>query len=183
MVITEEKMDKRCGVLLLILISLGAMGCQDKDTRAELEAMKAQAELEKMNKAVVMRWFNEVNKGNFETLYAEIFAPDCRHYIPPNSEPLSFEEYKPMARQIYVSFPEISHTMEDIVAEADKVVAKILVHTVHSGEFFGIPPTGKELEWTSIAIFQLAEGKIQARWEIADVNGILQQLGAGMNRD
>jgi steroid delta-isomerase-like uncharacterized protein len=97
--------------------------------------------------------------------------------MAPNAEPLSFEEFKPMAKAIYDAFPVIEHNVENIVAEGDKVVATILVHTVHQGEFAGIPATGKTLEWTSIAIFQVKDGKIQARWEIADILGLYEQLG------
>jgi steroid delta-isomerase-like uncharacterized protein len=170
-------MKKLCLILPVALVLCYLIGCQDKEALAELEAMKAQAEVEEQNKAAVLRWFREVSRSNFESLYEELFAPDCKQYMPPNAEPISFEHYKPMAQQIYDAFPEITHTVDEIVAEGDKVVAKILVHTVHKGEFFGIPATGKDLEWASIAIFQLSEGKIKARWEIADVLGIMQQLG------
>jgi len=169
---------KKIYMFLPLALIMGFMaGCQDRDALTELDAMKAQAELEEQNKATVLRWLNEVSKSNFDSLYEELFAKDSKQYIPPNADPLSFEEYKPMAQHIYTAFPEITHTVDEIVADGDKVVAKILVHTVHEGEFFGVPATGKHLEWTSIAIFQLLEGKIKARWEIADVTGILQQLG------
>jgi len=141
------------------------------------EEMKAQTEVEEQNKAIVLRWFGEVSKSNFESLYEELFASDCKQYMPPNAEPVSFEDYKPIAKQIYNTFPKITHTVDDIIVEGNKVVAKILVNTVHAGEFYGIPATGKELEWTAIAIFKLSDGKIKARWEIADVLGIMQQLG------
>ena len=164
-------------VVFSILILCFMVGCQDKEAMTGLETMKAQAALEEQNKAIVLKWFGEVKESNFESLYEELFDADSKQYIPPNAEPLSFEDYKPMAQNIYNAFPEITHTVDEIVAEGDMVVAKILVHTVHKGEFFGIPATGKDLEWTSIAIFQLSEGKIKARWEIADILGIMEQLG------
>ena len=170
-------MKKLFAIFPLVMLLCFTIGCRDKEAMAELEEFRAQASLEEQNKAVVLRWFSEITESNFETLYEELFAADCKHYIPPNAEPLSFEAFKPMAQQIYVAFPEITHIVDEIVAEGDKVVAKVLVRTVHKGEFYGIPATGKELEWTSIAIFQLSEGKIKARWEIADVPGIMHQLG------
>lgn len=170
-------MKKMFTILPLVLILCFVAGCRDKAAMAELEKLKAQNAVEEQNKAVILRWFSEVNKNNFESLYEELFAADSQQYIPPNAEPLSFSDYKPMAQQIYDAFPEITHTVDDIFAEGDRVVAKIIVHTVHDGEFFGVPATGKNLEWTSIAVFQLSEGKIRARWEIADILGIMQQLG------
>ncbi|MFZ2055243.1 MAG: ester cyclase [Candidatus Aminicenantales bacterium] len=163
-------------IALVVLLCL-AFGCQDKEAVAELEKFKAQAEIEEQNKAIVLRWFEELSKSNFEALYEELFAPDRKQYMPPNAEPMSFEDYKLMAIGLYNAFPEIEHNVEDIVAEGDKVVAKILVHTVHQGEFAGIPATGKELEWTVIAIFQISDGKIKTRWEIADILGLYEQLG------
>jgi steroid delta-isomerase-like uncharacterized protein len=173
----EDIMNKLRTIFLWVLVPGFMFGCQNKAAMSELEKFNAQTEVEKQNKAIVLKWFSEVNKSNFESMYEELFAADSKQYIPPNAEPLSYEDYKPMAQQIYTAFPEITHTVDDIVADGDKVVVKVSVNTVHKGEFFGIPATGKELEWTSIAIFQLSEGKIKARWEIADVLGIMEQLG------
>lgn len=84
-------------------------------------------------------------------------------------EPMSFEEFKQVVKQLYNASPKITHTVDDMIVEGDKVVARITAHTVHEGEFLGIPATGKTLEWSAIAIFQLSDGKIKARWEIADM--------------
>jgi steroid delta-isomerase-like uncharacterized protein len=170
-------MKKPVTPIVLVALLCLAFGCQDKEAMAELEKFKAQAEIEEQNKAIVLRWFGELSKSNFEALYEELFAPDSQQYIPPNAEPMSFEEFKPMAKGLYDAFPEIEHNVEDIIAEGDKVVAKVLVHTVHQGEFAGMPATGKALEWTGIAIFQIKDMKIQARWEIADILGLYEQLG------
>lgn len=173
-------MKKLRMIIPLALILCVMVGYQDKETLAELEELKAQAKIEEQNKTIVLRWFGELSKSNFEPLYEELFSPDSKQYMPPNAEPLSFEDYKPMAKKIYDAFPEITHTVDDIIAEGDKVVAKILVHTVHEGEFAGIPATGRELEWAAIAIFELSDGKIKARWEIGDILGLCQQLGMGL---
>jgi steroid delta-isomerase-like uncharacterized protein len=157
-----------------------SMACQDKAAMAELEAMKARATLEERNKALVLRWFEELSESRFESLYEEVFSPDSKQYMPPNAEPVSFEEFKPLAAETYKAFPLIDHRVEDIIAEGDKVVAKVLVHAVHGGEFAGVPATGRALEWTAIAIFQIKDGKVEARWELADVLGIYEQLGLGL---
>jgi steroid delta-isomerase-like uncharacterized protein len=170
-------MKKRRAIFPLTVLLCLAFGCRDREAAAELEKFKAQAEIEEQNKAIVLRWFSELSKDKFESLYEELFSPDSKQYMPPNAEPLSFEEFKPMAKAIYEAFPVIEHNVENMVAEGDKVAATVLVHTVHEGEFAGIPATGKKLEWTSIAIFQIKDGKIQARWEIADILGLYERLG------
>jgi steroid delta-isomerase-like uncharacterized protein len=166
----------------LKIITLAAMlgfsfACRDKAAMAELEAMKAQAALEEQNKSLVLRWFGELSESRFESLYEAVFSPDSKQYMPPNAVPLSFEEFKPLAAETYKAFPLIDRRVEDIIAEGDKVVAKVLVHAVHGGEFAGVPATGRTLEWTAIAIFQIEDGKVTARWEIADILGIYEQLG------
>lgn len=97
--------------------------------------------------------------------------------MPPNADPLGFEEYKPMAKRIYEAFPHITHNLEDIIAEGDRVAAVIRVQTQHEGEFAGIPATGRDLEWTAIAVFRVVDGRIMARWEIGDILGLYGQLG------
>jgi steroid delta-isomerase-like uncharacterized protein len=170
-------MKKLCLIWSLPLILCFLFGCQHKEAMAELDAMKTQARIEAQNKGIVLRWFGEVNRNNFEELYDELFAADSKQFLASSSVPLSFEEYKPIAKRVYEAFPEITHTVNAIIAEGDKVAAKILVQTVHEGEFAGMPATGKNLEWTAIAIFQISDGKIKARWEVADILGLYQQLG------
>jgi steroid delta-isomerase-like uncharacterized protein len=170
-------MKKLYMILPLALILCFMFGCQDKEAMAELEEFKAQAEIEEQNKATILRWLNEVNESNFDTLSEELFASDSKQYMPPNAEPMSFEEYKRIVKQFYKAFPKTTHTVDDIIVEGDKIVTRFTAHTVHEGEFAGIPASGKELEWTAIAIFQLSDGKIKKRWEAYDGLGWMQQLG------
>jgi steroid delta-isomerase-like uncharacterized protein len=169
-----KKVVTSIGLLALFCL---VFSCRDKEAMTELEKFKARAELEGQNKAIVLRWFKELSKDNFGSLYEELFSPESKQYMPPNAEPMSFEEFKPMAKALYQAFPVIEHSVVDIVAEGDKVAATVLVHTIHEGAFAGMPGTGKKLEWTGIAIFQIKDGKIQARWEIADILGLYEQLG------
>jgi predicted ester cyclase len=102
--------------------------------------------LEERNKSLVLRWFKELSESRFESLYEEVFSPDSRQDMPPSAEPVSFEEFKPLAAETNKAFPLIGHRVEDIIAEGDKVVAKVLVPAVHGGESAGVPATGRALE-------------------------------------
>ena len=86
-------MKKLSMILPLPLILCFLFGCQDKEAMAELEEFRAQKEVEEQNKAVVLKWFRELSESNFKSLYEELFSSDSKQYIPPNAEPLSFEEY------------------------------------------------------------------------------------------
>jgi len=152
------------------------VGCQDKEAMAELEEFKAQAEIEAQNKEVVRNYIKEMDKKNFE-IYSEAYAPDAKGYFPSNSsEPMSVEQAVPMAKSFYAAFPDFSHSIEELIAEGDKVILRAIDRGTHQGEFNGIPATGKKIEMGVIVIFKFKEGKIVEAWEEADMLGMMQQL-------
>jgi predicted ester cyclase len=79
---------------------------------------------------------------------------------------------------LHTAFPDFHITIEDIIAEGDKVVTRMLFHGRHQGPFFGIPPTGKYVEWCAIRIYRIADGKLVETWAMQDRLGLMQQLGA-----
>ena len=163
--------------VILPLVLCFTVSCQNKQSMAELEEYQARSENEKKNMEVVRRWIEEVNVENFEVLYEELFSKEFRHYVPSNAEPKSFEDYKEIGKHIYPAFHNLSHTIEDIVAKDNKVIARMTARATHGGDFYGIPPTGNKLEWSAIAIFELSEEKIIARWEEVNLFDLYQQIG------
>ena len=153
-------------ILLLLSFLFVLMSCHHK-----------QADMEQKNLEIVRRWIEEVNVNNFEVLYEELFAKEFRHYVPSNSEPKSYEEYKEIGQHIYPAFHDLSHTIEDLIAKDNKVIARMTAKAIHGGDFYGIPATGNKLEWSAIAIFELSNGKIIARWEEVNVFDLFQQMG------
>ena len=75
------------------------------------------------------------------------------------------------------AFPDLTLTVEDIIAEGDKVVVRFIGRGTHKGDLGGIPATGAKTEAGAIEIFHIVDGKIVEVWEISDRLGILQQLG------
>jgi steroid delta-isomerase-like uncharacterized protein len=177
----EEKgggtMKKLLMILPLSLILCFMVGCQDKEAMAELEAMKTQAEVEERNKALVLKWCEEQDKGNLE-IFLEIFAADFLYYDPSNSpNPMSKEETYEFLVEGSKLFEEVNHKIEEIIAVNDKVIVRTTSSITHEGEFQGIPATGKEVEFSTIAIFQIRDGKVIEVREEADKLGWFQQLG------
>lgn len=130
------------------------------------------------NKAIIRRFFEEfVNKGD-ESVVDELIAEDIVDRDPqaPNIPP-GPKGVKQLFADRRLAFPDLSVTVEDLVAEGDKVVHRSTVTGTHKGEFMGIPPTGKPISFGSIAIFRIEDGKIVERWGEADVMGMMQQLG------
>src|SRR5919201_628052 len=76
------------------------------------------------------------------------------------------------------AFPDLHWTVEDLIAEGDKVVSRYTCRATHQGELMGIPATGKVVTWTCILISRFAGGKCVEEWEEADMLGLFQQLGA-----
>ena len=134
-------------------------------------------ETEELNMSIVYKWLTEINKGNFEVLFDELWTEDCKQYFNSSSEAVEYDDFKQMIHNLYTEYPVIHHEVHDIIACGDKVVAKFSAKVHHDTIMFGVPATGKEIEWSAIAIFQLSNGKIQTRWEQTDLLGMYEQLG------
>jgi predicted ester cyclase len=86
-----------------------------------------------------------------------------------------FKQFFPM---LYAAFPDWHATIEDVIAEGDKVVHRIKGGGTHKDEWMGIAATGKQVTTTGILIYRIDNGKIVEEWLQYDVLGVMQQLGA-----
>ena len=78
---------------------------------------------------------------------------------------------------LLAAFPDISFTVEDMIAEGDKVVTRWTMNATHKGQFGGIPPTGKRVSITGVDISRIVTGKFVESWMYSDRVGLMQQLG------
>jgi steroid delta-isomerase-like uncharacterized protein len=132
------------------------------------------------NKAVVRRYFEEAwNKMNLDVV-DEIIAPDLLDHEVDGSQqksgPGDVKRY--LTRYYHNALPDVRMTVEDQVAEGDKVVTRITVRGTHQGELLGVPATGKRIEVTGISVDRIEGGKIVEGWVSWDRLGLLRQLGA-----
>ena len=129
------------------------------------------------NLAIVHRYLDEVvNTGNLDAA-RNLFADDhVAHYA---GFPVlhGHDDWKQLTSMSYTGFPDTYTTFEDEMAVGDKVVVRYLVSATHKGDFMNMPATGKQVKYTGIAIFRIANGKIAEQWQEADVVGLMQQLG------
>ncbi len=79
---------------------------------------------------------------------------------------------------MFAAFPDSNMTIDDTVAEGDRVVSRFTVRGTHRGEFQGIPPTGKQVTITGIAISRIEGGRVVEDWEELNMLGLMQQIGA-----
>lgn len=128
------------------------------------------------NKTVVARFYHEVVNGGNLALADELMAHDfIEHGNPAGS---GIEGFKQFVSGLAAAFPDLRITIEDMIAEGDKVVARVTVRATHKGTFMrSIRPTGKEVTFTGVDIFQIGDGKIIGRWNQRDLLGLLRQLG------
>ena len=164
-------------VILLVFLLCFTLGCQDKEAMAELEEMKAQAEVEEKNKELARKMMEAWGKGDFVS-YKELLAPDFVFYFPSNSSnPMSQEELIEFAKMYRKAIADISWSMEELIASEDKVIIRFIEKGTHVGEFMGIPATGNKYETSGIGIIRIENGKIVEMREEFDMLGLYQQLG------
>jgi predicted ester cyclase len=84
----------------------------------------------------------------------------------------------PAARAMLTAFPDLHVTIDDQIAEGDKVVSRVTFHGTHQGEFAGVAPTYKSVRFTEIFIYRLEAGKLAERWSVYDRASLLHQIGA-----
>jgi steroid delta-isomerase-like uncharacterized protein len=130
------------------------------------------------NKALVQRFFEEVfNQKRLDRADAFV-APDyLDHAAVPGQGP-GLEGAKQQRWGMYfAAIPDLHATIEDLVAEGDKVVVRYTVEGTQQGELLGFPPTGKRFRVSAICIYRMAEGKVAENWEQTENLGLMQQLG------
>ncbi len=129
------------------------------------------------NKAIVRRWVEAFNEGNLDAVDELVTDSYVRH--DPNSpEVRGPEEEKRLISMYRSAFPDLRFTIEDMVAEDDKVAMRVGMSATHKGELLGIPPTENRLSLTAMEIYRLREGKIEEQWVNVDTLGMMQQIGA-----
>ena len=135
--------------------------------------------LSETNKTVSRRLFEEVwNKGNLAVLN-ELIANDHVNSGPGTLPglPTGPEGAKQFVMMYRNAFPDTHFTIDEQIAEGDKVVTRWTAHGTHKGELLGIPATGKSSTVTGISVDRIVNGKIAESWGIFDQFGMMQQLG------
>jgi steroid delta-isomerase-like uncharacterized protein len=133
--------------------------------------------IEEENKAKQHRVFEEaLNKGNMAVVDEVIDT----NYVSesPQGVVKGTEAMKQGFANLRNAFPDIAFTVKDMIAEEDKVVSRVTCQGTHNGEFMGIAPTGKKMSINGIIITRWVDGKEVEAWEVIDMLGMMQQLGA-----
>jgi steroid delta-isomerase-like uncharacterized protein len=131
------------------------------------------------NKSIVRRWIEEGwNKGNVGVV-DQFYAADVVQHDPGSPAPVtSSAALKQYVGVFLTAWPDLHFTIDDLIAEGDKVLWRFTGRGTQTGPLMNIPPSGKVGEATGMALFRLADGKIAEAWVNYDMLGLLQQIGA-----
>ncbi len=131
------------------------------------------------NKRIVRRAFESMSEGR-EAFLAEhdrIYSAGLVGHFS-GMPPVTIDMHRQFGLATFDAFPDLQRPVEDLVAEDDRVVARWTSVGTHSGDFMGIPPTGKRLVTSGITVFRIEDGMIAEEWSESDMLGMLQQVGA-----
>jgi predicted ester cyclase len=126
------------------------------------------------NKAIMRLWFDMYTTGDVN-IADEIFAPSWLDHATGRSKNVA--DVKANVWRARAAFPDVQVTIEDMVAEGDKIAVRYSWTGTHRGEFMGIAPTGKKISWASCTVRRIVDGKIIEHWMLGDNLGLLKQLG------
>jgi steroid delta-isomerase-like uncharacterized protein len=129
-----------------------------------------------VNKAIARRFYEGYNTGDLDTMFA-LIAPDVVWH-GPSDQPLTREQWKQIDATLVSAFSTLSITIEDQIAEADRVVTRTTLQGSHQGEFQGLAPTGKRVTMRAINIDRIVDGQVVEHWVASYSPSLLQQLTA-----
>ncbi len=121
---------------------------------------------EAANKRIVERLFAAMSALELDVI-DELVSREVVDHAPMSGEPVFVPEaLKRMAQQFMAGFPDLQMTLEHVMAEGDKVSCVEYSRGTHTGEFMGMPPTGKAMEYRAAHIVRIANGQIVERWAV-----------------
>jgi steroid delta-isomerase-like uncharacterized protein len=132
------------------------------------------------NKAAIRRFHGATNTGDLEFICKtidELFEADAPIRTPVPIEATGAQAVKEVFARLLRVFPDLQVTIEDLIAEGDKVVSRNTVTGTHHGDYMGHPPTGKRVTYNEIFVFRFAGRRIAETWGVVDVLSQMRQLG------
>jgi len=125
------------------------------------------------NKAIVRKAIDAINMHDLSLLDVLILPNYFDHLIQQKG----LEWYKRSLIVLFKGFPDYHATIEDIIADGDKVWARITYTGTNTGEYLGLAPTGKKISYNSVTIKHIVDGKMVEGWTVNDMSDFFMQLG------
>ncbi len=131
------------------------------------------------NKMIVRRWYQEVLSEKNIALIASLFSKTYTHHeeIVPGGWPRGTAGAEALAQTYHTASSDIQYTIEDQMADGDKVITRWTARGTHTGNFLNAPGSGRKYTITGISIERIEDGKIAETWSNWDLMGLMAQLG------
>jgi hypothetical protein len=136
---------------------------------------------EQTNKEAFLRFHEAVNSRDLERIAAiidEVVEPEAAVRTPVPTDATAPEAFKQLWAMLLRAFPDLQVTIEDTIAEGDKLVIRNSVSGTNLGEYLGRPPTGRTVRYDEVFILRFVRGRIAETWGLVDVPSQMRQLGA-----
>lgn len=130
------------------------------------------------NKIIVRGIIETVLNQKNIAAFDELLSKDFLNHNPAPGVPSDVGGLKKMFTALLDAFPDLQATVDDLIAEEDKVAVRFTCHGTHKGAFMGVLPTHRRVAFGQITIVRLSDGKVTERWNLTDKFGILQQIGS-----
>jgi len=128
---------------------------------------------------LAMRRFTEFINTADQKLGEEIIAEDAQFWVPGRPESMrGLAGYMNVLGMMRSGFSDVQWSLEETIAEGDKIAARFTMRGTHDGTFFGVPATGRKIEVRAMSFYRLAGGKFVEEYGQPDLLGLLQQIGA-----
>jgi steroid delta-isomerase-like uncharacterized protein len=130
------------------------------------------------NRRTMQRFVLFINTAD-EKLATELVSTEATFHVPGRAEPVRGPPgYLEIIQMMRSGFPDIQWTLEEMIAEGEKVAARFTMRGTHQGPFFGVPPSGKKIAVQALNIYRFADGKIVEERGQPDLLELLKQIGA-----
>jgi steroid delta-isomerase-like uncharacterized protein len=130
------------------------------------------------NRALARRWYDEFINAHDVDALDDLLASDFASHFLSGAAGRGRDDLKQIDGAMFSAVPDLRVTVQDMVAEGDKVAVRYASQGTHTGDDLGVPATGREFTGTAMDIFRIADGKIAERWAELDFTGFLRQIGA-----
>lgn len=128
------------------------------------------------NKAIVLKFYAAFDQKDVEQA-RELMSSNIVGRGMGTDTLKGYDAFMQYGIMMFAAFPDGRHTLEEVIAEDDKVVTRGTFSGIHQGELMGIPPTGKQVKFSVVHIDRVVNGKIVEHWGQGDIFAMMQQLG------
>jgi steroid delta-isomerase-like uncharacterized protein len=140
--------------------------------------MSTQPEESRLAVELVRRSFELFNRGDIDAC-VDLLTPDFVANVAGAPGPsVGREPWKQNALMFRAAFPDLRAAVEDIFGAEERVAVRLTFRGTHRGAFFGMPPTGREVVFSSLEIYRVAGDHLAEEWVSPDVTSLMAQLGA-----